>query len=180
MTAVAVRSARPGDVDQLAQLFDQLGHQQDVDELHARLERMRADPRAGVLVAEDVGMLVGAATYFFLPVAHDDRPWCRITTLVVDEARRGHGIGRLLVEAAERSRSGRLLLSHRSDQCATSRRRAPLVYGPRLRPNLHALPEAASLSVNGFFQLHTSTGDAPNPLWQFDGSVDLLTPMSKP
>jgi ABC-2 type transport system permease protein len=34
--------------------------------------------------------------------------------------------------------------------------------------------------VNGFFQLHSSTGDAPNPLWQFDGSVDLLTPMSKP
>jgi ABC-2 type transport system permease protein len=28
--------------------------------------------------------------------------------------------------------------------------------------------------VNGFFQVHTSTGDAPNPLWQFDGSVDLL------
>lgn len=30
--------------------------------------------------------------------------------------------------------------------------------------------------VNGFFQVHTSTGDAPNPLWQFDGSIDLLTP----
>jgi ABC-2 type transport system permease protein len=29
--------------------------------------------------------------------------------------------------------------------------------------------------VNGFFQVQTSTGDAPNPLWQFDGSVDLLT-----
>jgi ABC-2 type transport system permease protein len=29
--------------------------------------------------------------------------------------------------------------------------------------------------VNGFFQVHTSTGDAPNPLWQFDGSIDLLT-----
>jgi ABC-2 type transport system permease protein len=29
--------------------------------------------------------------------------------------------------------------------------------------------------VNGFFQVHTSTGDVPNPLWQFDGSVDLLT-----
>jgi ABC-2 type transport system permease protein len=28
--------------------------------------------------------------------------------------------------------------------------------------------------VNGFFQVHTSTGDAPNPLWQFDGLVDLL------
>ncbi len=28
--------------------------------------------------------------------------------------------------------------------------------------------------VNGFFQVRTETGDAPNPLWQFDGSVDLL------
>jgi ABC-2 type transport system permease protein len=32
--------------------------------------------------------------------------------------------------------------------------------------------------VNGFFQVHTSTGDAPNPLWQFDGTVDLLAPVS--
>lgn len=28
--------------------------------------------------------------------------------------------------------------------------------------------------VNGFFQVHIATGDAPNPLWQFDGSIDLL------
>jgi ABC-2 type transport system permease protein len=33
--------------------------------------------------------------------------------------------------------------------------------------------------VNGYFLLHTSTGDAPNPLWQFDGVVDLLAPTSK-
>ena len=32
--------------------------------------------------------------------------------------------------------------------------------------------------VNGFFQVHTSNGDAPNPLWQFDGSIDLLTAIS--
>lgn len=31
--------------------------------------------------------------------------------------------------------------------------------------------------VNGFFQVRTSTGDAPNPLWQFDASVNLLTPI---
>jgi ABC-2 type transport system permease protein len=35
-------------------------------------------------------------------------------------------------------------------------------------------------AVNGFFQVHTTTGDAPNPLWQLDGSLDLLTPVSKP
>jgi len=28
--------------------------------------------------------------------------------------------------------------------------------------------------VNGYFQVRTPTGDAPNPLWQFDGLVDLL------
>lgn len=29
--------------------------------------------------------------------------------------------------------------------------------------------------VNGYFVVSTTTGDAPNPLWQFDGNVDLLT-----
>ncbi len=30
--------------------------------------------------------------------------------------------------------------------------------------------------VNGYFLVRTPTGDAPNPLWQFDGNVDLLPP----
>lgn len=33
--------------------------------------------------------------------------------------------------------------------------------------------------VNGFFQVRAPYGDAPNPLWQFDGSVDLLSPPRK-
>ncbi|MFF9087399.1 ABC transporter permease [Streptomyces sp. NPDC014991] len=28
--------------------------------------------------------------------------------------------------------------------------------------------------VNGYFLVRTPTGDAPNPLWQFDGGIDLL------
>ena len=32
--------------------------------------------------------------------------------------------------------------------------------------------------VNGFFQVLTPTGDEPNPLWQFDGSVNLLSSVS--
>ena len=102
MTALAIRSARQEDADQLARLFDQLGHPQSGDALRRRLENVLADPRADVLVADDDGgALVGAATYYFVPVAHDGRPWCRITTLVVDEGHRGHGIGHMLVEAAE-------------------------------------------------------------------------------
>ena len=34
--------------------------------------------------------------------------------------------------------------------------------------------------VNGFFQVHTSTGEVPNPLWEFDGSVNLLSSISTP
>lgn len=33
--------------------------------------------------------------------------------------------------------------------------------------------------VNGFFTVRTPAGDAPNPLWQFDGVVDLLEPPMK-
>ncbi|WBO68452.1 ABC transporter permease [Streptomyces camelliae] len=33
--------------------------------------------------------------------------------------------------------------------------------------------------VNGYFLVRTATGDAPNPLWQFDGHVDLLTTSPK-
>ncbi|NYG08211.1 ABC-2 type transport system permease protein [Phycicoccus badiiscoriae] len=33
--------------------------------------------------------------------------------------------------------------------------------------------------VNGYFQVHTPTGDAPNPLWQVDGLVDLSRTPSK-
>ena len=33
--------------------------------------------------------------------------------------------------------------------------------------------------VNGYYVVHTAYGDAPNPLWQFDGLVDLLSATSK-
>ncbi|MEV8566694.1 ABC transporter permease [Streptomyces sp. NPDC051322] len=33
--------------------------------------------------------------------------------------------------------------------------------------------------VNGYFLVRTPTGDAPNPLWQFDGNVELLSTSPK-
>jgi len=101
MIPVTIRSARAGDRDDLARLFDELGYPQAADGLESRLEAVLDDPRAGVLVADDAGALVGATTFFFVPVAHEVGAWCRITTLLVDEAYRGRGIGRMLVGAAE-------------------------------------------------------------------------------
>jgi predicted N-acetyltransferase YhbS len=102
MTAVIVRSARLADADRLAGLFDQLGHPQTEAALRHRLTTTLADPRAAVLVADEDGAVVGAATCFFVPVAHDARPWCRITTLVVDTAHRGHGSAECLWQRRRR------------------------------------------------------------------------------
>jgi predicted N-acetyltransferase YhbS len=99
--AVAVRSATLEDADELARLFEQLGHPQTARDLADALASALADARAEVIVAEDGGAIVGVATCYFVPVVHDSRPWCRITALVVDEAHRGRGIGHMLAERAE-------------------------------------------------------------------------------
>lgn len=70
----SLSSARLEDADQLAGLFDQLGHPQRVETLRDSLVNVLADPRADVLVAAKSGALVGAVTYFLVPVAHDSRP----------------------------------------------------------------------------------------------------------
>jgi ABC-2 type transport system permease protein len=33
--------------------------------------------------------------------------------------------------------------------------------------------------VNGYFLVRSPAGDQPNPLWQFDGDVDLLSTSRK-
>jgi len=101
MAAYALRSARVDDLARLARLFDQLGHPQPAGALRGSLESVLGDPRAGVIVAHSDGQLLGAAAFCFVPVPHETRPWCRITALVIDEAHRGDGIGRTLVEAVQ-------------------------------------------------------------------------------
>ncbi len=126
MTALRARSVRLDDVDQLVVLFDQLGYPQSRDALRGAVETAVADPRAAVLVADDSGTLVGAATYFLVPVVHDSPP------LVPDHDPRG---GRSVPSPRHRPdargrcrsrRSGRGVLAHRShkrappDQCTPS------------------------------------------------------------
>jgi ABC-2 type transport system permease protein len=52
------------------------------------------------------------------------------------------------------------------------------IYQLDVSPDGHYVADGdGPVEVNGFFQVHTSTGDTPNPLWQFNGSIDLLTAM---
>src|SRR5439155_16123767 len=54
-----------------------------------------------VLVAEVNDQVVGLAHLQVSPAIERDRPAAKLGALVVDEAHRGHAIGRALVEAAE-------------------------------------------------------------------------------
>jgi ABC-2 type transport system permease protein len=54
------------------------------------------------------------------------------------------------------------------------------VYQLDVNPNgRYAADGDGPKEVNGYFLVHTPYGDAPNPLWQFDGNVELLPTSSK-
>jgi GNAT superfamily N-acetyltransferase len=99
--AVSLRDAVPSDAAAAADLFAQLGYDADVDELATRIDALAHDARSRILVAVDGEAVVGVATLYFVPVAHQDGPWCRITALIVDERVRGRGVGQILVVACE-------------------------------------------------------------------------------
>jgi GNAT superfamily N-acetyltransferase len=65
-----------------------------------RLEAM--PPAESSLVADRNGHVLGVVTVHVTPVLHRPTPVGRVTALVVTEKARGQGIGRMLVEAAER------------------------------------------------------------------------------
>lgn len=63
----------------------------------ARLGELLEEPRALVLVAEDEGGVKGAATLWIKPdLSHGDTV-VEVPTIVVDEERRGRGVGKLLM-----------------------------------------------------------------------------------
>ena len=97
---LTIRDAVPADADAIATLLDQLGYPADAEAVDARLERLRVVGDR-VVVAEVDGRPVGFAHLQVAPAIERDRPAARIGALVVDQAHRGSGIGRALVEAME-------------------------------------------------------------------------------
>ncbi len=95
-----IRDAAPGDAAPVAALLTQLGYPSDPDAVEARLDRLRVVGDR-VVVAELEGNVVGVAHLQVSPALERDRPAGKLGALVVDEAHRGHGIGRALVEAVE-------------------------------------------------------------------------------
>lgn len=64
-----------------------------------RLDTLRHDPGSAVLVASRYGPVIGVVALHWHGVLQQAHPVARITALVVDEAERRRGIGRMLVKA---------------------------------------------------------------------------------
>jgi ribosomal protein S18 acetylase RimI-like enzyme len=96
-----LRPAKPGDAKVLAGLIHYLGHkisEKDVRKNLAVLARLKETP----LVAVDGKTVVGLIGVHRMVTVHRDAPVGRIPLLVVAKEAQGRGVGRMLVEEAER------------------------------------------------------------------------------
>jgi ribosomal protein S18 acetylase RimI-like enzyme len=96
-----LRSAKPGDSKRLSVLLDELGHplsEKAVRKNLAALAKRKETPLVATLDKKVVG-LIGIHT---MVTVHRDAPVGRIPVLVVAKEAQGHGMGKMLVEEAER------------------------------------------------------------------------------
>jgi GNAT superfamily N-acetyltransferase len=98
--AVLVRDAKAEDAPMLARLLTQLGYPVDTATIAQRLERVRAGGDR-VLVACCDGEAAGLAHLHVAAAIEHDGLAGKLGALVVDERRRGRGVGRALVDAIE-------------------------------------------------------------------------------
>jgi GNAT superfamily N-acetyltransferase len=98
---IQVRRATLGDAERLAELSAQLGYPSTPGEVKSRFQQIRGDDDHSVCVAElEDGRVVG---WIHVCVSYliESNPRAEIGGLVVDEARRGSGVGKLLMQHAE-------------------------------------------------------------------------------
>ena len=95
-----IRPATIGDVPSIADLNDQLGYPAPESELEARLAGVLANDEHAVLVATEDDRPIGWVHVAVERGLEASRVAC-LRGLIVDEAHRSEGIGRLLIGAAE-------------------------------------------------------------------------------
>jgi GNAT superfamily N-acetyltransferase len=102
MRFMKIRPALSADAPAVTRLLAELGYpDNDVESVRGRLERWSRHPEGAAFVAESDAAVVGVVAVVAIPLLERPGSGGRIVALVVDETRRGSGIGRELVAAAE-------------------------------------------------------------------------------
>lgn len=103
MEAVTVRSATSEDLPVLLELYRQLSPSTEAsspEDAARGFQAMSDAPHVTVFVAEVDGVAAGTVTLVVAPnLTHGARPWAQVENMVVDEAVRGSGVGKKLIEA---------------------------------------------------------------------------------
>ena len=99
---VAIRAAEAADAEALADLMTQLGYETRASEMEMRMEAIRANKNYATFVAVSKGQVCGMIGTFTCYTYEHNSPSARILALVVSEKMRGRGVGRALIDAAEK------------------------------------------------------------------------------
>ena len=99
---LTIRVAEMNDAAALAQLMCELGYQTTKSEMQMRMERIAADDCYRTFVAVLDGKVCGMIGTLTCPSYEHNDPGGRILALVTSSAERRRGIGRALMEAAEK------------------------------------------------------------------------------
>ncbi len=99
-SGVTLRPARTGDAGDLARLASQLGYPASPDDVLERLQLIGTRSGHEVIVAADRDVVVGWI-HLLCDIHLESGEFVEIVGLVVDEARRGKGVGGALLAAAE-------------------------------------------------------------------------------
>jgi GNAT superfamily N-acetyltransferase len=107
LTPVTTRHSEARDATRIAELLCVLGYPSSADEVVQRLAAVREHRDFTSWIADADGIVVGFIGACVTPSFEKNGVFGRILALVVDPAAQGSGIGRLLVETAERWMSER-------------------------------------------------------------------------
>jgi len=97
-----IRPVEHDDMAAIAGLMQGLGHDHGVDEITRRWRMIEDRAANPALIAQEGGSPIGLIALHIAPLLFYPEPLARITTLVVASGQRRRGVGRALVEAAER------------------------------------------------------------------------------
>src|SRR5438128_3449293 len=99
---VTIRDAETADAEALADLMTQLGYETRASEMEMRMEAIRVNKNYATFVAVSKGKVCGMIGTFTCYTYEHNSPSARILALVVSEKMRGRGVGRALIDAAEK------------------------------------------------------------------------------